>query len=286
MQWLSTQSKAATLPFLLVATVLSFTASTTEAAIVKVLQLDFGPTTVTGADLANSPLHTVAPTFSDTTWNQVQTTDVGSGLLWSDATDATGVSLDLGRSNNNNVINFADQPGSSSALAGSVNDGVFGGTSVGRDGVFHGTSAQNNRIGLTLTGLPLGIYDIYVVAINTSIAFDDNRRTMAVGALATASAPTLDTTSLPTLTIANHGTGLTTSWSDGLNFRKLTVALSSTNPDLTIFTFGPTDLQTSSEPRGFLNSVQVVLIPEPASLMLMGLGSVLILARRRVVDAR
>lgn len=261
-------------------------ASTTQAAIAKVLQLDFGPAAATGSNLTNSPLHTAAPTFTGATWNTVGTADISSGLLWSDNTAATGVSLDLGVSPNSNTINFGTQPGSSNALGTSVNSGVFAGSSVGKDGIFNGTSTQNNRIGLTLKGLPLGVYDIYVVAINTNISFDDNRRTMAVGTQATASASTLDTTSLASLAITNHGTGLTTSWSDGLNFRKLSVTLTATNPDLTIFTFGPTDLQTSNEPRGFLNSVQVALIPEPASLALLGLGGLLILPRGRAVHAK
>lgn len=251
--------------------------ATTHAA---VLQLDFGPTTVSGTDQSNSPLHAVTPT-TGTTWNKVELADISSGLMYADGSNAIGVSLNLGRSTSSNTINFADQPGNSAALAGTVNTGIFAGTSVGRDGIFHGTQFQNNRLGLTLSGLPLGPYDVYIVAMNTSIGFDDNRRVQNVGALATASSTsTLDTTALPTLAIANHGTGLTASWSDGLNYRKLTVTLTSATPDLTIFSYGNTNVTGQEHPRGFLNAVQVVLIPEPTSLVMLGFAGLLLRRRR------
>lgn len=38
------------------------------------LMFDFGPTTVTGADVSNSPWHTVDPS-AGTTWNKITGTD-------------------------------------------------------------------------------------------------------------------------------------------------------------------------------------------------------------------
>ncbi len=237
------------------------------------LLLDFGPTTPTGTNLSNSPLHSVQP-LTGTNWNIVGTSDVSSGLIFANGTPATGVALNLGVSPSSNIINFATNPASSNALGTAVNSGIFSGDSVGKDAVFSGTATQNNRLGIKITGLAVGTYDIYFVGINTNIAFDDARRSMLFGALATTDVASLDTSALTTQTIANFGTGLTSSWSEGLNYGKATVTLSAANPVLTIFSYNthPDNL------RGFFNTIQVV--PEPGPVALLGLGALALLLQR------
>ncbi len=61
------------------------------------LLLDFGPTTVTATDAVRSPGHAlnVVPS-GEITWNKIQADT--NALYYGDGTLATGVTLDLGRS--------------------------------------------------------------------------------------------------------------------------------------------------------------------------------------------
>ena len=220
-----------------------------------ILLLDFGPTTPTGGNLTNSPYHSSEYNGTETSWNILGTAD-SSSLLWGDGTAATGVAIDLGRSNNNSLINFADQPGSSNALGVQTNSGVFSGNSVGKDGIFHGSGGQNNVIGLKVTGLALGTYDVFVVGINTNIEQANETIRMDMGALATGNVGTLDIAALSTVTVGNT---VAASWQEGGNYGRFNVTLTADNPVLTLFTVA-TD---STEGRGFLNAVQVTPIPEP-----------------------
>ena len=239
--------------------------SATSAASAFVLQLDFGPTTPTGANLTNSPYHSVLG-GSESTWNVLGTTD-SSSLFYGDGTAATGVAIDLGSSANNDLINFANQPGSNNALGVRINDGVFSGNSVGRDGIFHGSSGEKNVIGLKITGLDLGIYDIFMVGINTNItpnAAGSAGLPQNMGALATTNVGTLDIASLSSALVSNYETVSdpdAANWIEGTNFARFSVTLTADNPVLTLFTVGNDD-------RGFLNSVQVTVIPEPSTYAL------------------
>lgn len=240
-----------------------------------VLQLDFGPTTPTGANLTNSPYHTESGSMGDTTWNVLGTADVASGLLYSNGSAATGVSVNIGVSPNTNVIDFNATPGSTNALGTTVNTGVFAAGSVGRDGIFSGTGTQNNRLGLQISGLAPGEYDIYVVSINTN---QPGTRSMEVGAMASGTMTTWDTTGfVGANSISNVATD-TSAWVLGTNYMKLSVTLDGTNDVLSIFTNG----LNSAEQRGFLNSVQIVAIPEPSTYALIFAGlAVAFVVRRR-----
>src|SRR5690606_7385855 len=108
-----------------------------------IIMLDFGSTTVGTNSTLNSPYHTVNGSFTNTAWNKVQASDIAAGsLVWSDGTTATGVSLNLGGSSDATTLNLASTP-TSSPLGGAVNTGVYTNTSVGRDGIFVGTTGQS-----------------------------------------------------------------------------------------------------------------------------------------------
>lgn len=270
-------------PFLLLALALPALALSAQAQ--AVLQLDFGPTTATGDSLQNSPYHIADSSFTGTTWNQVGGTvdsvlDIpAGGLQWSDGTTAAGVALNLGQAlANSNTIDLATQPGRSTALGAGSNTGVYAGTSVGRDGIFSGAvgDGQRRAIGLQITGLSAGIYEIYVTARNTSTAFSAHDQHIYVGTAA-GSGNFGYTAGLSSSTLTyDLGSSFTGSWVEGQNYAKFTVTLAE-GEVLNLATDG-------TNGRGFLNSVQIVsVIPEPSSAGLLVGGIAIVLAglRRR-----
>lgn len=250
------------------------------------LLLDFGPTTPNdfNNDLGinnniNSPYHTVSG-GTESTWNILGTAD-SSSLNWGDGNAATSVSVNLGRTSNNDIIDFANQPGTSHVLGDRIKTGVFDGNSVGKDAIFTGTSGQKDTIGLKITGLALNTYDIYMVGLNTNIVPNgggNEALPQNMGALATTDVGTLDITGLSTTNVHNYRDITepdTSSWVEGTNYAHFQVTLTADNPVLTLFTHG-------DDNRPFLNAVQIQAIPEPGTLVLLGiaLGSMLLFRRR------
>jgi hypothetical protein len=135
----------------------------------SLLMLDFGPNTVTGAALTNSPY---VGSSGETTWNKVQLANITSGLLYADGTAASGISIKLGRSSSTagNQHNFVyAAPGSSLLLGGGTFDGVYFGTnSVGRDGITYGTPPVTNLVGASIVGLAAGTYEVYTIGFNAN----------------------------------------------------------------------------------------------------------------------
>lgn len=247
------------------------------SATANVLMIDFGPTTVTGADQSNSPYHTVDSEYTGTSWNKVQTADVTSGVLWGDGTSAAGITLNLGRSSslNANVLTFAGAP-VSAELGTGTNTGVFSNTSVGRDAIFYDTEL----VGIAIDGLGAGTYDIYIVGANTNRDTSAGA-TMGFWAMNAANTNNIDTTSFLSDPDATSTNSVVSSWIEGSNYVKLTVTLSEANPYLVIFSTGV----TANEERGFLNSIEVVSVPEPsqtgAALGVIVLGLAVIARRMR-----
>lgn len=130
----------------------------------QVLMFDFGPTTTSGASLTNSPYHTAAPGFTDTTWNKVQTPDLASGLLFADGTAATGVGINVGASVNTSTlmtIGLGETPSGNTQLA--TGTGIYAGTSVGTDAIFeksNSTGTNVGSVGVQITGLVAGTYTL------------------------------------------------------------------------------------------------------------------------------
>ncbi len=72
--------------------------------------------------------------------------------------------------------------------------------------------------------------------------------------------------------MANNST--TSTWVEGDTFVKATVTVG-TGEVMNVVYEG-----TGSDDRGFLSNAQIVLIPEPGSLALVGLGGLMMLKRR------
>lgn len=241
----------------------------------SVLMLDFGPTTVAGiGDQTNSPYHQAEPSFVQTVWNKVETTDIASGgLVWSDGTAATGLALNIGGNSAAGVttLDLAKTGLTSSAMGTSIVSGVYAGTSAGADGIYLGASGAR-AVGFQLSGLAAGTYDIYITARNTSTSSAQTQG-LYVGTSASAGNFDFSGYGAKTLTYANNTTAVTT-WSEDANYVKFTVSLSAGNV-LNLASYAPA--------RGFLNSVQIVsTIPEPSTYALFaGTGGLMLALGRR-----
>ncbi|AHF92329.1 glycosyltransferase family 1 [Opitutaceae bacterium TAV5] len=254
-----------------------------------VLQLDFGPTVATGdAALTNSPWHTVSNSTSDKTWNTVGWTDIAAGgLKWSDGTTAARISLSLGgntaSTKNIYLSGNSNYPGEASRLSGALGtataSGVYSGTSVATDGIYVGSSSGTRSVGFQLAGLAAGTYDIYITARNTNLSGSQTQN-LYVGTSSVAS-DNFNFTNYATESLTfSSNTVSTTAWveagkGEAANYVKFTVTLSS--GDIL-------NIASQSSVRGFLNSVQIVAVPEPATVALLaGLGvlTTVIVFRRR-----
>jgi hypothetical protein len=245
----------------------------------QVLMLDFGPTLVTGADQSNSPYHTVEPAFTGTIWNRIQTADVASGLLYANGSAATGVSLNLGATitAESTTIGLTNTPSLNSALGTSTNTGVYAGTSVGTDGISTGGSGNVRYVGFQLGGLAAGTYDIYLTSRNTNTG-SAYQQIAYVGTSDTVeNFDALKLSLTDSLSYANAADA-TSSWQLGENYLKFTVTLGA-GEYLNLAVVGG----ATGERRGFLNSVQIVAVPEPSAVLLVGLAGTGFLFRRRRV---
>jgi hypothetical protein len=250
-----------------------------------VLMLDFGPTTVTGTtDQRNSPYHSVAgPGFTDTVWNKIEgapVADVPSGLLFSDNSAATGVAINFGIGVTSTLVNLATQPTTgTNALGTATNTGVYTGTSVGKDAIFSGTGLEVRNLGVQITGLAAGVYEVFMVTRNTNTNQNYAFTSFAGAGAAGANfdyvndggyvSDTLDyvLNQAPASTWIEEG-------NTNENYVKLTVTLTA-GQALNLAVQGD-----ATQTRGFLNAVQVVLIPEPSSALLV-MGALVPLALRR-----
>lgn len=252
----------------------------------QVLMLDFGPAASTGTDRLNSPYHTAAPSFTNTTWNTIGISDVTSGLLWSDGTAATGVSLDLGAttSDASRTISLSSAPSNGTGLTGSArNSGIYAGTAPGRDGIFNGGSSSNIRaVGLQVGGLSPGTYDIYITGRNTNTASGHTQNFYA-GKSAVGGNFDFSNTAVfanTTVTYFADPTEQNNAWSENslANYARFTVTLSD-GEFLQLAAFGG-----AGDGRGFLNSIQIVAVPEPSSSVviagLLSLAGTVFLRRR------
>jgi len=262
--------------------IMALTVCAMTVANAQVLMFDFGPTVASGASLTNSPYHTANGSFTNTTWNQVQTADLGSGLLWSDGTAATGIALNLGSTTaattSSSTLGLANTPSNTNALGSTINTGVYATTSVGKDGIYTGSTGNSRAVGFQLSGLAAGTYDIYLSARNTNSSVA-HTQIMFLGASATSGDFVLNGAGMSseTLSIAAGTSGATSAWVDNSNYLKMTVVVS-TGDVLNLATLGGV-----GETRGFLNSVQIVAVPEPTTwaLLALSLTTVIIFRRRR-----
>ncbi|MBX3743452.1 MAG: hypothetical protein KF712_20875 [Akkermansiaceae bacterium] len=261
------------------------------------LMLDFGPTAV-GSDYQTlSPGHNsgTVPT-GQVTWNQISSM-IPPSLFYGDGTATSGITLTMGQESTpgNNSVDFSTAitnlalAGSGGGTAGRQNllttGSIYGNnsssTAVSRDGFFGGGSGSvGSAVGLRLDGLASGRYLIYVMARNTNSNANPGAA-MNVYANTGESSETFDFSSLSAfsqsnITYATSGyTDQYTHFVNGGNYVVIDIMIAD-NDSLFLAVDG-----TGSENRGFLNMVQIVQIPEPASAFLGAAGFLLFFRRRR-----
>ncbi|WAC18840.1 PEP-CTERM sorting domain-containing protein [Luteolibacter sp. SL250] len=266
--------------FLLIPFALGATAGLSSAAIM----LDFGPTAVTdGATELNSPYHTANPSFTGSEWNGI-TADSTADLIDSSGTTLNGVRANLGaNSTTGTTVALTANPSGLGLTGTALTSGIYSGTSVGRDGIFNGSGAGNARfVGFQITGLAAGTYDIYVASRNTNNNENYVQRVYAGAGVAGAN---FDVTgaaySSGVITYANTSGYATSAWVAGQNYTVVRVDLTEGQALNVGVTGGTVPDGGSGELRGFLNSAQIVAVPEPTAAALSALGVLAFGLRRR-----
>lgn len=261
-------------PFLLVPAILCATAALSGAA----LMLDFGPDQVAdGATELKSPYHTANPTFTGSEWNRI-VADSTTDLIDSSGVTMTGVRANIGASTDTtSTVSLTATP-SGLGLTGTAFSGdIYAGTSVGRDGIFSGGNSGTARYtAFQITGLAAGTYDIYVASRNTN---NNENYTQQVYAGAGVAGTNFDPVSAAyasgVITYVNTPGFATSAWVAGQNYAVVRVDLTA-GQALNVGVKGG-----GAELRGFLNSAQIVAVPEPTAAALLGCGALAFGLRRR-----
>lgn len=217
------------------------------------LLLDFGPTAVATAYATNSPAHAAGLVPStEISWNTGLIADTSS-LIYSDGTAAAGVSIVLGRSSAGvSTINYTDKGYLNSALGGSLNGGIYAGTSPVRDGIYGGSGSGNAyAIGARIDGLAAGTYTVVIHGRNTSTVNATPER--FYGSTDVSASSFSFSTSNTNALAANSSPPNTNSFVLGDNYNVLTLTVSA-GQSMFLAAVGT----TSVELRGFMNTVEIV----------------------------
>lgn len=251
----------------------------------EVLLID--PSTVSGTTTfatANVPYSVSTASV----WNRSNTGNYATSgtLYYSSGTAATGVTAvtdaleNLVLGSGTAVYNFSAPAVSTSA--GNVLTGVFA-TNPSNTGVV-GTSASNVGYGglaTKVSGLAFGTYEIYVVTGYTG-ATPASRP--GAGSAAQHNVWAFEGGNFTTLQAGTYGApdtllenSTTASWVLNDNYAMITVTLDATNPYLYVISQGA--LNDSN--RGWLDSIQIVAVPEPSYVVLLALSTSALFFRRR-----
>lgn len=242
----------------------------------QVFMFDFGPTTPTGANLTNSPAHAAGViSISGTSWNIIGVADVSSGLTYADGTPATGIGIRTGveSTSTSGIINYLADPSSSSSLGSAINTGIYTGDSVAKDGIFQSTN--DFAIGVQLTGLAAGTYEIYLSGRNTNT--NGSPQGMIFYGAASTAGDSFSFSSLSGVSVSNPGTTGYPTWTNGQTYATMTVTLTAGQ----VLNLADEGAGSGSSGRGFLNSLQIVAVPEPATSAMLWAGAGMLILRRR-----
>lgn len=235
---------------------------------------NFGSTAVPGGEATNSPYHTENPSFTQSTWNELGNSD-SSSLVYADNSSATGIALDLGRSNpldSGPTVDFSTNPVFSNTLA---DDGGIYSLITMRSTIWSGNSGvDDNWVAGQITGLAAGQYEVLIWGNNGNANLGDIQQATYV--VADSAAGTYDFSALSGTTIENNNNS---SWSEGISYSSTIVTIAA--GESLYFAIDGTRLPSFD--RGFLSGVQVAaVIPEPSTYAgIAGLAVLALVAVRR-----
>ncbi|MCH8527310.1 MAG: PEP-CTERM sorting domain-containing protein [Kiritimatiellae bacterium] len=242
------------------------------AAPLPVFMFDLG----TGAvyDGNNSPAHAAGAVAMDNTeWIKA-----GGGGTHG-FTDGT-LTTNFGRSHNNALnagIDFSLAAGNEQNASPGSGTGVFG-TQLTETYYRGRRDGDGRNVGWAISGLAVGVYDVYVVLHNSDSLGSENN--VGIGVLSD-TPPTTSGTALPWNDSRLSQTSLpanptTASWVAGENYAVTRVTVNNASDYLYVLggAFGVNE--------SAMSSIQIVAIPEPGTLALVGiaLGSLLLFRRR------
>ncbi|MFH1496461.1 MAG: hypothetical protein ABII82_01430 [Verrucomicrobiota bacterium] len=273
-------------PALIASIALGFALSQASA---QVLMLDFGgnnPSNQVSSNNTSSPYHTDTGSVADFTWNSIATSgSVASGLVWSDATAATGIATIGYKFSGGQTVTSGTgwQTIFNGSASGAVNTGIYAQGNAAYDGgmTSSGFATDDRAVGLQVNGLAVGTYAVYISGRYTNYeGATDYTQTFYAGVGASSGNFNFITGGYASdsTTFTADNTSKTSEWvydagdAASSNYVKLTVSITSLGQALNIAAQG------SGTFNGFLNTVQIVAIPEPSAFALIGGTAGLLLA--------
>ncbi|MGE9267089.1 MAG: hypothetical protein ACQKBY_03240 [Verrucomicrobiales bacterium] len=255
-----------------------------------VLQID--PGTQTGSTVVNNATAPYA-IAGDSTWNQGGNT-ISTTLYADGSPSGTAVAMGKATFETTTTLSFT---GGLSTLGGTGTGTLFTGNPAQNSVFSGGSNVQDGIVGMRISGLAAGEYDIYVAGVYLGTATErrvggSTPAAQAVWAFGGANVASLD---YNTVDQTVSGTGIASqsafdilentnanTWTQGDNYARGTVTLAA-GEDLYILTSGDRNATgiSNNEYRGWMNLVQVVGVPEPASSALLALALPLLMRRRR-----
>jgi hypothetical protein len=264
------------------------------------LMLDFGATAVADPYLTLSPGHrSGAISSGETSWNTISSATPPASLLYADGTAATGVVLGLGQEStgSNNIISFSTSI-TNTALAGSgggtanqtkllIANSIYGNdtssTAAGRDGFFGGggSTSDGAAIGMSLSGLAAGDYQVLVMSRNTNSNATSNPTKIYTSVGAASGSFDFGALSATTQSNVGYSTAVYTNQYENFVNGENYVAVSFTITEGQTLFLAVDGANDATERRGFLNMVQIVQVPEPTACVLFSGAWLLFGFRRR-----
>ncbi len=242
-----------------------------------ILMLDFG--TASGVyNGNNSPGHADgAISNSFTTWNQISGAADGSV----NDSESNSITYDLGRASTSTNTDtgtavFGSQPTNTSAAAGS---GIWGTTLTTDAAVDITSSNRRDPVAIQLGGFAAGSYDAYLVAHHAGNLGVPLQVGFLVSSTDFVSSPGSILFSDMTSVAALTPDGDTSTWGQGTDFYKASFDIEA-GDFLYFMVNNPNNDGTGVAHQATISSLQVALIPEPASLALLGLGGLCLLGGR------
>jgi len=236
----------------------------------ETLLIDFGATAATSTASTNNPAGVAPSAAAD--WNLVGGVASASLSFYADGTAATGVSINEGSSATASIVNWTAHP-TASNLGTSIVTNDFASGNPAYGAVFD-SGASN--IGMQVSGLAAGTYNLFVVGVNTNSSTPVSETFFAGdtgSSLLTSSS--YNFTSLP-LSATESNSGISTStWVAGTDYQELTVTIANSGDILTLVAEGG---GTTA-----LNMLEIVAVPEPRTWAELAFGAFVLffVVRRR-----